>query len=195
MSYMKFLYYTIFETGGENATAFSDLIYGVFSLCLRDNKPDIFFKTVDGELFLSVNEVLLSSDDFDELAKIILLQNNPDYDDSYIDPELEEDLAKVEELKNKGSKMVSIEKQMISVSIGAGLLFEDVKNMTIRKFRMYLSMIDAKLHYTIAKQAEISGQVKFESEIKHYLKDNTRNAVEDSVVDYDNFVKKIESAN
>ncbi len=66
--------------------------------------------------------------------------------------------------------------------------------MTIRKFFIALEMIDKKLHYTILKQASLSGFVEFKQEITHYLVEDNR-SIGDSVVDYSQFQNKINSVN
>ena len=105
-----------------------------------------------------------------------------------------EDLKKADEIRNKGKTPSDIEKQEMAVVIGSSLTLEDVKNMTIRKFYIALELIDKKLHYTIAKQASLSGFVEFKQEITHYLIEDNR-GIEDSVIDYSQFKDKLNSAN
>ena len=66
--------------------------------------------------------------------------------------------------------------------------------MTIRKFDIALELIDKKLHYTIAKQASLSGFVEFKQEITHYLIEDNK-GIDDSVVDYSQFKNKLDSVN
>ena len=48
---------------------------------------------------------------------------------------------------------------MVCVSIGASLSLEEVKNMTIRKFKKYVARIDNKITYEVFKPAILSGDV------------------------------------
>ena len=49
---------------------------------------------------------------------------------------------------------------------------DDVKNLSIRKFYIIGQVMDRKLHYSIYKQASVSGFVEFKQPIIHYLKKN-----------------------
>lgn len=151
---------------------------------------------VDGKKksFIEINGVVLHKKEFDKFRKFILVQNIPDYKEEYINPELEADLKKADEIRNKGKTPCDIEKQMMAVVIGSSLTLEEVKEMTIRKFFIALEMIDKKLHYTILKQASLSGFVEFKQEITHYLVEDNR-SIGDSVVDYSQFQNKINSVN
>lgn len=144
--------------------------------------------------FIEIDGVRLYKKEFEKFRKFVLCQNIPDYKEEYINPELAEDLKKADEIRNKGKTPSDIEKQEMAVVIGSSLTLEDVKNMTIRKFHIALELIDKKLHYTIAKQASLSGFFEFKQEITHYLIEDNR-GIEDSVIDYSQFKDKLNSAN
>ena len=120
-------------------------------------------------------------------------QNIPDYKEEDINPDLKKDLEEKRRLENKGKKTVSIEKQIMAIVISSSLTFEDVLNLTIRKFYIVLEMIDKKLHYEIYKTASMSGMVEFKTEIEHYLSETDTIGIEDRVIDVGTLSSKFNS--
>lgn len=135
--------------------------------------------------------------DFDEIKNIILFQNIPDYDDTYIDPKVEAALKEAEDFMHRNkSKTASLEDQMVCVLISTALSTEQIHNLTIRKFTKILQRVDHKLHYEIYKTAECSGMVTFKDGVEHWLSEIKRNKYSDVIVnsdDYENLKNKIQS--
>lgn len=195
MSYLEFLIYLL-RKEDENSKACSGMLYCIISLCLRKDNIKIHYG-VEGnnKYFLSIDGVKLYKEEFDTFRKIIICQNLPNYDDSYINPELEKELKEVERLKAGNAVRCSIEKQMVSVTIRTSLNWDEVKNLTVRKFHIILEMIDKEMLYVIYKTASLSGFVTFKQEINHYLLEDNSNSIDNKVVDYNQLQNKINSAN
>lgn len=197
MSYLDYLIYLIREenkeSNEESVRLISNLLVMLISLVLREDNPEIGYGTDEkGKNYIKINGVLLYKKEFEKMRYFILYQNIPDYSEKYINPELEKDLRKAEEIRNRGKKPCDIEKQEMAVVIGSSLTLEDVKKMTIRKFYIALEMIDKKLSYTMLKTAELSGFVTFKEEIVHYLVEKEDN--EYNVIDYDQFKNQINNS-
>lgn len=137
--------------------------------------------------------------DFEEIKKIILYQNIPDYDDTYIDPKVEAVLKEAEDFMNKiKNKMASLEDQIICVLISTALNEEEIYDLTIRKFIKTLQRVDYKMHYEIYKQASMSGFVTFKEGIDHWMTEIKKNKYSDVIVnsdDYENLKNKIQNVN
>lgn len=210
MSYLDFLFHLI-ETD-LNGKFYAQMLIEIFNLCIKNENQNLqYFRDTNGKinLVLSINvsiienneekivkkEFIINKNDFDEIKKIILYQNIPCYDDTYIDPKVEQALQEAQEFMNKNKKKIcSLEDQIICVLISTPLNQEKIYNLTIRKFSKILERVDYKLHYSIYKQVEMSGMVSFKEEIDHWMCDLRKNKYSDiTAVEVDQLKKKIES--
>ena len=80
----------------------------------------------------------------------------------------------------EGTKMASLEDQMICVLISTNMSLQDIYSLSIRKFVKILERVDALLHYKIYLSASMSGFVEFKDKsfIKHWMSDLTRNKLD-----------------
>ena len=201
MSYLDFLFYTFDKD--ENGKIYLMMLLEIFKICLNiDYKQIEYIKDEKGKLNLIFNleiegenkKITIDKQDFDNIKKIILLQNIPDYDDAYIDPKMEKALKEAQEFMNKNKKkMASLEDQIVCVMLALHEVDEkNIHNLTIRKFTKILQRYDYKLHYEIYKQAECSGMVTFKEEINHWMSDlSVDDKYADVKVDFDEFKNKI----
>ena len=172
------------------------MLMKILELCLKQNVEDIkYIKNEKGKINLIIKDETIDKNDFDNIKNIILYQNIPDYDDSYIDPKVEAALKEAQEFINRNQKkMASLEDQIVCVMLA---LHETDKtkihNLTIRKFTKIIQRYDYKLHYEIYKQAECSGMVTFKKEIDHWMTEISNKKYSDVIVDYGEFKGKIES--
>lgn len=183
MSYLEYIINEI-SKDGEESEILSSMFFIIFSLCLNMEEIDIrYYYDNNNKIILSINGNEIKSKEFDIIREIIMCQNIPSYSDEYIDPELEAELKEVARIKRKNTKSCSIEKRIISVSMGLNTSVESIKRMTLRKFLISLEMIDKKMHYIMMKTASMSGMVEFKSPIIHYLMEEED--MGQQVVDYD----------
>ena len=190
MSYLEFLIHII-TNSGEQSQGYAYAFYELFKMCTRKDDLNIYYgKDDNGKVFIKIDDVKIDKKDFNILKDIIIHQNIPNYTYEDINPELKKELEEKERLENKGRKTVSIEKQISAIVISSSLTFEDVLNMTIRKFYIILEMIDKKLHYQIFKTASLSGMVEFKAEIEHYLSETDTSGIEDKVMDVGTLTSK-----
>jgi len=197
MSYLDFLIDLI--KNDENSQSYTNMLLSVMLLCLNVKPESIMYKqNTKGKYELTVIthegvEEIITSKDFDLIKDIILHQNIPSYDDSYIDPKVEAALKEAEEFMNKKNKgMGSLEDQIVCVMTGLQeSSIDKIYDMTIRKFTKLLQRIDYKLHYQIYKAAEMGGMVTFKESIDHWMSDlSNKNKYENVVVDYGSFKEK-----
>jgi hypothetical protein len=202
MSYLDFLFYLI--ENDNNGNVYTLMLIEVFKLCLNIENGNVrYCKDENGKtnLNLYINsktsdflyEQIIDRTDFDEIRKIILYQNIPDYNDTYIDPKMEKALQEAQDFMSKNKKKrASFEDQLICVLISTSLSMEDIYNLTIRKFSKILQRVDYKLHYEIYKTASMSGFVEFKQEIDHWMSDlSVDDKYADAKVDFEEFKNKI----
>ena len=191
MSYLDFLIYLMTESE-ESKQNCTYCFYELMKLCTRNNDIKIYTgHDENNKSIIQINDIVFNKKDFNELKDIIIYQNMPNYKDEYINPELKEELEEKERLENKNTHSVSIEKQIASIVIGSSLTFEDVLNLTLRKFYIILEMIDKKLNYQIYKTASMSGMVEFKTEIQHYLTESDVSELESEVINMDDLSSKL----
>jgi len=192
MSYLDFLFYLMIKD--ENGQFYSSLFLELFRICLDILPEEIkYIQDEKGKFKLILKEIEYDKDDFDNIRKIILFQNIIDYDETYIDPKVEKTLKEAQEFMSRNKKkMCSLEDQLICVLISTALKLDDIYNLSIRKFSKILERVDYKLHYSIYKQAEMSGMVSFEEEIDHWMCDLKKNKYSDVIVDYGEFKNKFQ---
>lgn len=194
MSYLDFLI-EMMKEDTDIGKMYKMMIARCFYLITKMDSFITFGKDDKGKSYIEIGGIYLNSKQFDDVRKAVLYQNFPDYeDDSNIDPQLAHDLQEVARLRNKNRKMVSLEKQIISIMTNTSMPLDKIFAMSIRKFILTLEMVDKKMHYIIYKTASMSGMVKFDKEIEHYMFE-TSNGFEDKVIEADTIINKIKSTN
>jgi len=207
MSYLDFLICLI-ESSPEGQL-YASMLVKILEMSLKiDTKEIKLLKNKQGKSSLSIsiksmvkdeeviNTVIIDANDFNTIKDIICFQNVPYYDDSYIDPDLENALKETSEFKSKNSKKRgSLEDQIVCVTISTFCTIEDIKNLTIRKFTKILERVDYKLHYQIYKNAEMGGNVTFKTEIDHWMSDLTPDKFAGNTTEFEQLQDKINGAN
>lgn len=196
MSYFDFLIYN-YEKSINNGNIFSPIHEFDFllriCLCLdRDNSSIQYGKYKNKNVFQIEGEIFYSND-FDEIKKIILEQNDVEIPDYNIKKEVREELELGKKLKGAGTKLCDFEEQKICLSISTGLPLESIDNLTIRKYKKYLRRSDEKIHYEIYKTAAMSGFVEFKDKDfpKHWMRDlNEENKYGDMLIPLEDVEKK-----
>ncbi len=117
----------------------------IFSLCLHedyvaiakdDNGKSVIIvaeKDNEGEFILKYK---ISNKDYLNIAKIILFQNDINYDDTYINPDVVKEYNAMMELKTKNISSPTLERRKIFVLSRYRCTLEDIENMTYRMFNM-----------------------------------------------------------
>lgn len=123
----------------------------------------------NGKKDLIVDGVEIDKTTFDELRTLVCYYNMPDYDDEYVDPELEAELEEASKLENPNAVSPSLEKQETCLVASTAYKYSDIKELSIRKLVLLLRTVDKKLHYFAYRQAEASGMVSFKSELPHWI--------------------------
>jgi hypothetical protein len=190
MSYLEFLVllYVSEEYKDRTKVQFEE----VCRLCLQLEPDDFYFGVDDKEqLFFCIGDTRFKKGEFDELRKIILNQNFPDYDDTYIDPELAKALDDERELRSRRSGKPSLEDQINALCVLTGLNFDYIYSLPIRRFFLVLGKSIAKMEYQMARTAQMSGMVKFESPIQDWIPSEKKNFLAERSGQYDEVKKKI----
>lgn len=124
-----------------------------------------------GSLDFYIDDELITSEVFDDLRKILILQNDIDFDvDEFINRDTLDALEKAKEFEAKKRKeKADLEDYIDSLIISLKVTEEYVENMTIRKFWRYIARTNMHDNYIIDKTAERGGMVTFKEPIKSWM--------------------------
>lgn len=172
MSYLEFLIYCYGNKDIETQYGIQGLsqyiIYAIQLLKLCCKNADIKISEQTG--LIMINNEIITPDIFDDLRRIIIIQNSIDFEiDEFLNYDTEKSLLKAESVQNMYRNKVTIEDYIDSLIIILNTTEERIMNMSIRKFWRYIKRFKLYEDYTIAKTGEASGMVKYKEPIKHWI--------------------------
>ena len=121
----------------------------------------------------SIDGHIINKNDFSKLRQIVLFQNYYDYaDESHVDPDIKKDhdeKMRLQQMKN--DVHATIEKKVTCLTITTNYKYDEIYNMSIRRFTMALATVDDLINYKIMKQAVSSGFVSLPKgkTIEHWI--------------------------
>lgn len=170
MSYLEFLYFTFNNTEFAKEQKMPLLpSYYVFAfqllkLVFRDSNVEINMS----EGGFRIDDVILTNEQFDDVRRIIILQNGIDFDiDEFIHYDTEQELIRAQNSISKDNS--TIEDYIDSVCVALNRQECEVKNMTIRKFWRYVKRISKYDMFKAMKSAESTGMVKFKEPVQYWM--------------------------
>lgn len=159
MPYLKFLAKRVFP--------FSDLpkqqFVNICILCLGftypildvDNKGKVYLCDLNKDT--GEEKLRITSKEFDDIKRIILYQNLPNFDDSYINPELKERMREVDELKGRDLETPSLERRIAIITSHSGISKTEQLAMTFRAHSVLFQEVNNEVEYMCAKPIAIYG--------------------------------------
>ena len=145
-----------------------DFIIGILQLTCGE---DVEIKYNTSTLDFSINDFLITDEVFDDLRKIIIIQNDIDFDiDEFMNIDTVKALEKAREFEAKKNKeKADIEDYIDSIIIGLKVTEDYVSNLTIRKFWRYIKRINKHEEYEACRSGQMSGMVTFKEPIQHWM--------------------------
>lgn len=184
-SYLKFLQKMIFPSNDIMVQKFLNIL----DLCLElkgiylcnDEMERAFIQTESG--------IVISAKEFDDIAKIILYQNLPDYDDKYINPDIKKSMQEVDRLKNKDYESPDFERQMGIIESHTGILKEQLLKKTWRSFQILFREVCGEIEFYTTRPAAIA--VGAGDKVDHYIFKKRKDKFDGYFVDPDKFNRSI----
>lgn len=176
MSYLQFIENEIFLK--EGTEDYKNQLWWIIKLCLDED----IYTIKDGCLIICDEshsiKYIISPKEFDEISKIILHQNNYNYDDRYINPDVKELMEEMYKIKYKNAVSPSLEKRKAFVASKTGKSFEQMNKMPYREFELvYDACKDSEIYIG---QKIIQGSYKYQcDDIKHPLFEPKRDIYEE----------------
>ena len=145
-----------------------DFIIGILQLTCGE---DVEIKYNTSTLDFSINDFLITDEVFDDIRKIIIIQNDIDFDiDEFMNIDTVKALEKAREFEAKKNKeKADIEDYIDSIIIGLKVTEDYVSNLTIRKFWRYIKRINKHEEYEACRSGQMSGMVTFKEPIQHWM--------------------------
>lgn len=128
----------------------------IFSLCLKEDYVAITKNNNDKFVIIVAEKnnddfickYTISNKEFLEISKIILFQNDNEYDDSYVNPDILKEYNEYVRLKSKGKRNPTFEERKIFVLSRYRCKIDEIDNMTKRFFDMlYLEYIKSEQYF------------------------------------------------
>ena len=174
MGYFEFIKYSFrnFELAKkyeENQLPYYyDFIVGLLQIiCGQDAK--ILYNSSNLDLY--INDFLITDEVFDDLRKIIIIQNDIDFNiDEFMNIDTVNALEKARAFEaEKNKQKANIEDYIDSIVISLRVDEEYVSNITIRKFWRYVKRINKHESYNARLTGEMGGFVKFKEPLEHWM--------------------------
>lgn len=154
----------------------NDLASNVITLCkLCFGYENVGFSKNKGKTCLclcdenEIVEYIITSKDFDEIAKIILNQNDSSYDNRYINPEVKELMESYYKAKAKNFRSPTLEEKKAYTTSKTGIKLNDLNEMTYRYFDLiYNSSVNSEIYIT-QKMVQCSYKYEVKEDVKHPL--------------------------
>ena len=184
-SYLKFLQKMIFPSNDIMVQKFLNIL----DLCLElkgiylcnDEMERTFIQTESG--------IVISAKEFDDITKIILYQNLPDYDDKYINPDIKKSMQEVDRLKNKDYESPDFERQIGIIESHTGILKEQLLKKTWRSFQILFREVCGEIEFYTTRPAAIA--VGAGDKVDHYIFKKRKDKFDGYFVDMDKFSHEV----
>lgn len=139
------------------------------------------------------NEIMIGSEDFEEIRYLIMEQNDirPQHYDQKTETFLYEMKAKLKQTRGRKDK-TDLEDLITAVAYSMNKNPKEMENMTIRRFNRYLNIVTSKDDYYMYKQLELSGMIKMKSDLPHWLNHyEPKGKFDDILVDSSNLMSSL----
>lgn len=181
MSYLQYLYEYLLKDI-FNRQKFINILL----LCMGLKFPEILIDE-KGKPFIHDKKtgITINYKEFDDIRKIILYQNILHYDDSYINPELKQAFAEVDELRNKNFVAPNIERKMAIITAHTGVTKKQQLEMTYRSHCLLFEEVCGEVEFiTVRPIAVYAGKDK---EFEHWIYKKTKNKFDKYITDIDTY--------
>ena len=130
---------------------------------------DIEYNTSTLDVY--INGELITNEIFDDIRRIIIIQNDIDFDiDEFMNIDTVKALEKARDFEAKKNKETSdIEDYIDSLVIELRTTNEYVMNLTVRKFWRYIKRVNKHEQYEACLNGQMSGMATFKEPIEHWM--------------------------
>lgn len=186
MSYLEFLFKCLIK----DESSLQKLI-NILVLCLGIKTPRIV-KDEFGKLYLIDTDldIKITGRQFEDIRRIILYQNIPHYDDSYISPDLKKAMDETDLLKNKDKEVPTLERKMAIITAHCGIAKKDQMEMTLRAHTMLFEEVCGEVEFTTTRPIAMLSK-ESASKMDHWIYKRKKDKLEGYVTDINQYHKSM----
>ena len=176
MSYLQFILDVLLQ--GDMKKEKKKKMQNLLILCL-DMKHPIAYKNEKGKPYLveGDNEYQITHKQFDDIKRIILYQNIPHFDDTYINPEAKAAMNQIDILKSQDYEDMTIERKMAIIMSHTGVLKKDQLDMTYRSHCLLYEEVCGEVEFTTTRPVALFGGKG--KELPHWIYRKKKNKFND----------------
>lgn len=185
MSYLDFLLKVMLPT--DKSGILLDKLSNIFRLCLGMNTWKLKVKEKQKLSIVTADESFeITGKQFDDIKRIILYQNVPHYDDTYIDPDLKKMMGEVDRLKNQGIELPNLERRMAIITAHCGIDKQTLMQYTMRSLQLLFEECAGEVEFTTLRPIMLyAGKAK---ELEHWIYKKKKDRL-------DGYITSVESYN
>lgn len=185
MSYLDFLLKVMLPT--DQSGLMLDKFCNILKLCL--GMPDWKIKLNEKKkisILAPDDSFEITGKQFDDIKRIILYQNIPHYDDTYIDPDLKKMMGEVDRLKSQGISTPSLERRMAIITSHCGIDKQTLMQYTMRSLQLLFEECAGEVEFTTLRPIMLyAGKAK---ELEHWIYKKKKDRL-------DGYITSVESYN
>lgn len=185
MSYLDFLLKVMLPT--DKSGLLLDKLSNIFRLCLGMKTWKLKVKEKQKLSIVAPDDSFeITGKQFDDIKRIILYQNVPHYDDTYIDPDLKKMMDEVDRLKGQGISAPNLERRMAIITAHCGVNKQTLMQYTMRSLQLLFEECAGEVEFTTLRPIMIyAGKAK---ELEHWIYKKKKDRL-------DGYITSVESYN
>lgn len=179
MSYLQFILDVLLQ--GDMKKVNMQKMQNLLILCLGMKHP-VAYKNEKGKPYLveGNNEYQITHKQFDDIKRIILYQNIPHFDDTYINPEAKAAMNQIDILRSQDYEDMTIERKMAIIMSHTGILKKDQLDMTYRSHCLLYEEVCGEVEFTTTRPVALFGGKG--KELPHWIYRKKKNKFNDYFV-------------
>ena len=185
MSYLDFLLKVMLPT--DKSGLLLDKLSNIFRLCLGMKTWKLKVKEKQKLSIVAPDDSFeITGKQFDDIKRVILYQNVPHYDDTYIDPDLKKMMGEVDRLKSQGISTPNLERRMAIITAHCGIDKQILMQYTMRSLQLLFEECAGEVEFTTLRPIMLyAGKAK---ELEHWIYKKKKDRL-------DGYVTSVESYN
>lgn len=185
MSYLDFLLKVMLPT--DKSGLLLDKLSNIFRLCLGMKTWKLKVREKQKLSIVAPDDSFeITGKQFDDIKRIILYQNVPHYDDTYIDPDLKKMMGEVDRLKSQGISTPNLERRMAIITAHCGVDKQILMQYTMRSLQLLFEECAGEVEFTTLRPIMLyAGKAK---ELEHWIYKKKKDRL-------DGYVTSVESYN
>ena len=185
MSYLDFLLKVMLPT--DKSGILLDKLSNIFRLCLGMKTWKLKVKEKQKLSIVAPDDSFeITGKQFDDIKRIILYQNVPHYDDTYIDPDLKKMMGEVDRLKSQGISTPNLERRMAIITAHCGIDKQTLMQYTMRSLQLLFEECAGEVEFTTMRPIMLyAGKAK---ELEHWIYKKKKDRL-------DGYITSVESYN